>query len=308
MTRSVTSRIAVTARRTLGVVAVATALACVSSTAPVDPAAAAPATSPSDSRCDSTLSIVAHEDDDLLFINPAIAGDITARRCITTVFVTAGDAGRGFTFWRGRERGAMAAYAQMARSNSRWAEDTLRVGGVGVHRGTLAGTGITLLFMRLPDKYGAPFPARLRRIWQGNGSTKTIRTVDGKQVYTRASITGTVTDLMNVYQPRVIRTLDYTHPFNDGDHEDHHVAGMIAEEAQQRYELPHTLAAYQGYDIRFGKPGTLSDEQSDAKYAAFHAYASGDKRVCQNFTACRTNPDYWGYLTNQVLLDVRDSL
>ncbi len=36
------------------------------------------------------LTIVAHPDDDLLFLNPDILRDIEAGRCARTVFVTAG--------------------------------------------------------------------------------------------------------------------------------------------------------------------------------------------------------------------------
>jgi LmbE family N-acetylglucosaminyl deacetylase len=275
------------------------------STARPAPAARPASTAARPPRCAPVMNVVAHEDDDLLFINPAIGDDIAAHRCVTTVFVTAGDAGRGFAFWRGRERGAMAAYAQMARTGTGWTEDTPEIGGVGVHRARLKGTRVTLLFMRIPDKYGAPFHARLRAIWQGTGTSRTIRTVDGRQVYTRASIVGAVRAMMGLYRPRQIRTLDYTHLFNDGDHEDHHVAGMIAEEAQRGYAVAHDLVAYQGYDIRFLSPGRLAAGQTDAKYAAFHAYGSGDRRVCQTLDACRANADYWGYLTNQVVLDVR---
>jgi hypothetical protein len=40
-----------------------------------------------------SLDVVAHEDDDLLFMNPDIQHDIRAGVCVTTVFLTAGDDG-----------------------------------------------------------------------------------------------------------------------------------------------------------------------------------------------------------------------
>src|SRR5215475_11483965 len=40
-----------------------------------------------------SMNIVAHEDDDLLFLSPDLIHDIQSGRCVRTIFVTAGDAG-----------------------------------------------------------------------------------------------------------------------------------------------------------------------------------------------------------------------
>lgn len=58
----------------------------------------------------STLNVVAHEDDDLLFLSPDLLHNIQAGRCVRTVFVTAGDSGAGAGYWQGREAGSKAAY------------------------------------------------------------------------------------------------------------------------------------------------------------------------------------------------------
>jgi len=62
------------------------------------------------------LNIVAHEDDDVIFLNPDIQNSITAGRMVRTVYVTAGNLahdGADFDYWQSRERGALAAYATM---------------------------------------------------------------------------------------------------------------------------------------------------------------------------------------------------
>ena len=66
-------------------------------------------------RCSAgkTMNIVAHEDDDLLFLSPALLRDVRRGRCVRTVFVTAGDASErvGGTadqrsvYWHAREVG-----------------------------------------------------------------------------------------------------------------------------------------------------------------------------------------------------------
>src|SRR4051794_9535498 len=53
----------------------------------------------------TSLNIVAHEDDDLLFMNPDIQNDLAAGSCMTTVFLTAGDGGYGTAYWHERELG-----------------------------------------------------------------------------------------------------------------------------------------------------------------------------------------------------------
>ena len=63
----------------------------------------------------TTLSFVAHEDDDLLFLNPDIAKSILAGKCTITVFVTAGDAGVDASYWKNRELGSKASYAALAK-------------------------------------------------------------------------------------------------------------------------------------------------------------------------------------------------
>lgn len=65
----------------------------------------------------SAMYVAAHQDDDLLFCSPDLVHDIDSERGVVTIFVTAGDAGLGRDYWRGREKGIEAAYAQMADVN-----------------------------------------------------------------------------------------------------------------------------------------------------------------------------------------------
>ena len=74
----------------------------------------------------SRMNVVAHEDDDILFMNPPTSLDVAAGRCLTTVYLTAGDDGLGASYWHGREDGAMAAYATMARVNNAWTTTRLQ--------------------------------------------------------------------------------------------------------------------------------------------------------------------------------------
>ena len=70
------------------------------------------------------LSIVAHEDDDLIFQNPALLEAIADGDCVRTVYVTAGDAGKAKRYWHEREQGPRAAHAQMAGVADSWTNST----------------------------------------------------------------------------------------------------------------------------------------------------------------------------------------
>src|SRR3954463_4754618 len=84
-----------------------------------------------------TVDVVAHPDDDLFFLNPAVVKDIKAGKCVSTVYVTSGDAGRGTTYSRTRENGVRAAYAKMAGVSNLWLTTTTTVNGKSVTRSTL---------------------------------------------------------------------------------------------------------------------------------------------------------------------------
>ncbi len=252
------------------------------------PALAAGTVTTTSASCASSLNVVAHQDDDLLFINPAVSDDIAAGRCVATVFITAGDAGRRPAYWRSREMGAMAAYAAMADVPNDWFEDTMVVGGHRIARLSLLRTRIVLLFLRLPDAKGNPLrPGEsLKKLWRGD--IVSIGALDSTERYTRVDLIETLTSLMDTYQPDEIRTLDYHGPYGDGDHADHHTAGYLTYEAQRQYRSAHRISGYLGYPLDF-RPENLSEEARDQKLAYFLAYAPFDAKVCQAAAACLSN-------------------
>jgi LmbE family N-acetylglucosaminyl deacetylase len=245
-------------------------------------------TAPAAPGCATTLNVVAHEDDDLLFINPSVSQDIAAGRCVVTLFVTAGDAGRPGSYWRGREQGAMDAYAAMAGVLGIWRADEITLAGHVVHRFRLTPANVTLLFLRLPDAHGAPGRpvGTLKELWLG--SVTSLYTLDTNSVYTRQSLINTLTAAMNAYRPGQIRTLDYAGHYNDGDHEDHHTVGYLTLAAQGHYRVRHRITAYMGYEVS-EHPDNLDPDTADTKLNYFLAYAPHDTRVCQSADACWAN-------------------
>jgi LmbE family N-acetylglucosaminyl deacetylase len=259
---------------------------------PTHTAAAAPSPEvTATARCATTLSVVAHQDDDLLFVNPDISADIAGRRCMVTVFTTAGDAGRGRAYWRGREKGAMAAYASMAGVADTWVTDTVVVAGSKLTKVSLVNRPISLIFLRLPDGHGYAehdFEA-MHNLYKG--TLGTIHAIDGSAAYTRQSLTGTLTALMDTFLPDTIRTLDYVGAYGDGDHGDHHSAAYFTLAAHRDYTAPHRIYGYQGY-AAVKRPVNLSGPVRDTKMRHFIAYGKHDHHVCSTRAACFANAVY----------------
>src|SRR5258708_16494861 len=120
------------------------------------------------------LKIVAHYDDDLLFMAPDLAESIQEGRPVRTVFLTAGGAGKDVLYWRGREAGILEAYAAMAELPNSWHKSEIKVSDRQVELQTLAGSSqVSVVLLRLPDgnSAGQGFPATggesLAKLWSG---------------------------------------------------------------------------------------------------------------------------------------------
>jgi LmbE family N-acetylglucosaminyl deacetylase len=264
-------------------------------------AAAATAACPSG----ASLNIVAHEDDDLLFLNPDILRDVRAGLCVRTVFVTAGDANMGTAYWQGREAGALAAYASMAGVPDSWTTASAAFAGVTLQVRTLAAQpNVSLVFLRLPDGFpdGAGGSLQgfesLQKLWQGGLSQ--LHTVDGAATYTRASLVSTVGAIMTAFQPQTIRTQDFLGSFGDGDHSDHHATAFLARQAHAAYSTTHVLVAYQDYSTR-SRPANVSGADLTAKTAAWNAYLQHDAMPCGSPPSCGSN-EYAAWLQRQYTL------
>ena len=227
------------------------------------------------------LNIVAHEDDDLIFLNPDIANDIAAGRCVRTVFITAGDAGNPYPDSIYRENGPEAAYARMAGVADSWTTTTDDgVPGRSVRTEVLVGRPrVSISFIRLPDGFpsgqgsSAYGGASLAKLW--NGSISSIRSVDTAESYTRNELISALTSMMTDLQPSTVRTQDYLSPISDADHSDHYMAGAFTRAADAGYTTAHTLMSYQGYPIG-SRPQNVFGSELTMKQAALLSAAPYD--------------------------------
>ncbi|MFC9428978.1 PIG-L family deacetylase [Streptomyces sp. NPDC056987] len=251
--------------------------------------------------CERLVVGVAHQDDDLLFVNPEIQRTISAGCSVSTVYLTAGDAGHPFGksyYVRSREDGVRAAYAAMAGAADRWTRDDVVVGGRGLLSYTLAertggaegtageagGAGVRLTFLRLPD--GLPRGSgtttnhhqSLLRLFRGE--IRHIRPVDGGRAYTEGELLRTLTAFVDREKARRVRTLDYdniafghheTRSVDHSDHSDHAVAGRYVRRAAYEAAGRPPVTPYLGYTMSL-LPANLGPARKKRKEAVFETY------------------------------------
>lgn len=237
----------------------------------------------------TTFTVVAHEDDDLLFVNPDLLADMRAGRCLVTVFMTAGDAGRAAAYWKGRETGARAAYRRMAAMAGRepggWRNGTTTIAGRRIATSTLGAGWARLYFLRLPDGHGYANHdfETMRDLYRG--LLPEIHAIDGTAAYTQTELLAAVRELVEAHQPDIIRTLDYTGEVGSHDHADHLTASYFTYAAHAGYRRDHEFVGYRGY-ILTELPRNLTDKEAADKTAVFMAYGPHDIKACPSTDNC----------------------
>lgn len=243
------------------------------------------------------LVFVAHQDDDLLFMNPDIDQVIDAGGCVQTVYLTAAERGEGVRYMLGRARGVRAAYALMADSNDNWTETETVYGGKHQARFSLnANPRVVLVHMRLEDP------------WLGKGwgsltplsRTESIAGTSAKALgsysesYTRADLVATLAAIIADYGPTVIRHMDdsISIPYTSlcwrcigHDHPDHIASARLVRDAIRMAPGDYAEAAYVDYPTQ-ERGVNLTAAEIAAKTNAFKRYAQDDYQYCPDPRQC----------------------
>lgn len=244
------------------------------------------------------MAIVAHPDDDLLFMNPTVAETVAAGDPMTTVYLTSGDAGQDASYWEAREMGAKAAYAQMAGADpADWVDETvtLDVGGEAreVQSSYLADDPqVRLYFLRTPDgiigggtdTYGFGSLERLL-----DGEVAQITTVDGLATYTSEDLTEVLGAIMIRHAPTEILLQDDS---SEIEHSDHVHTTEIAESALPLYGEDVTVTHFAGYDT-WGEEENLTPAEVALVTSVFETYAAYDQRVTDDAGALQEPYTDW---------------
>jgi LmbE family N-acetylglucosaminyl deacetylase len=260
------------------------------------------------------MNVVAHEDDDLLFMNPDLLHDIHQGHCIRTVYVTAGDAGSDEFYWLSREQGSEAAYAKMTGDNSIWVQRVVKVDDkqfitVANPRGN---NKISLIFMRLPDGNlkGQGFAhsnyQSLEHLY--NGSIPAVQSATKQSSFTSGQLVDALAAIMHTYQPSQIRTQANVASGSYTDHSDHIAVGKFTQRAYRQYEdrqfegkVTIPMSLYVGYPVREHPQNVFGQDLQDSE-DLFLAYARFDGAVCQSVQQCTHGSTIEAYLQRQYKL------
>lgn len=241
----------------------------------------------------SELNIVAHHDDDILFMNPDIQDSILQKRCVETVYLTSGE-------WNGtsslsreqysasRIAGTRAAYATMANVANTWSRTANVINGYNIEVATLTGApNIKLLYLNIHDAGNDTDPHNLINLYKGTRTNvTTLLPTDSPagisiNTYTKASLTQTILAILTDYRVTLTRTQDYLpDPRLSSDHEDHIYGALFSNDALRSYsgvagDLHSTSVTYRDYNI-IDSPVNLSSAQIQQKNATINAYKAYD--------------------------------
>jgi LmbE family N-acetylglucosaminyl deacetylase len=249
------------------------------------------------------LNLVAHPDDDLLFLSPDLVNAVRSGAEVRTAYLTAGDAGREPEYWLARRSGVRQAYARMAGVADRWRLVDCGVPAVTSIRLEQA-PQVSLVFFGLPDGgSGTGFDrfhhSSLLQLWRGQQGL--ITAVDGTADYTLAQLTAAVAQLIENARPQQLRTLNAWGGPGDGDHVDHQVAARIAVAAARTVSAPVSLVAYLGYPVA-RRPANVQGPALQVKTSVFGAYAAIDSQVCAGRPFC-AGSRYTEWIARQYLVD-----
>lgn len=243
---------------------------------------------------DTVLTVWAHPDDDIIFANPTISEAIAAGECVRTVFLTAGDAGRGLDYTHARELGILRAYDVMRAKDGLWDESVITLdSGMRVDRLTPQGDGrVSVLFVRLPDGnitdggFAATGYATMSKLL--DGGIASLAPIDGGPAVSAAQLSASLTEFAEAFRPaRTLTHIPRGSAFAPGDHPDHSVVGTLVRDAVGPIAgVGPGLRYFVGYPSE-DLPRNVEGAALDAKVETYRVYTQQDDVIrCADRDAC----------------------
>ncbi|MFM0169974.1 PIG-L family deacetylase [Paraburkholderia sediminicola] len=222
------------------------------------------------------VTVVAHLDDDLLFVDPAISERLDAGWCITTVHLIGGANGADFAYVQTRERASRLAYARMAGVPDEWLESNVTIAGKLVHQMVLkAKPQVRLLELRLPGGAVRGGRVPLGLLWEQHATISTYpMNADGsvRVKYDRDALSATLKVILA--QATLIYTLNPdTVPFIE--HPDHIYSARITRHVAQTLGKGVPIVYHVTYPTG-GWPGNLPAAEVQRKRDIVASYFSID--------------------------------
>ena len=241
------------------------------------------------------MSIIAHADDDLYFINPSIDTAIQRGACVHTVVVTEGyvdDANN-----RPRIEGLKKAYETMLGiDNLSWQINEAVILDKSIqrlvtqkyiHHGMVR---VELSFLNLPagshDDLKDRDPATLYQLFAEDSTSRTGGALP-PETYTEKELVNVLSELIRQYDPDTLYTLNPFRPYpvrhsrikGDGAHPDHVIVAKLTMMALVAHPRVRQVWTHDDYPIQ-DRPANLSEPQAMRKTAILKAYCREDPRGC----------------------------
>lgn len=220
--------------------------------------------------------VAAHQDDWQLFMGNKVFESAQNTEDETVILhITAGDAGHktaNDAYYKAREASALAAarfavnaYGSGAFYGDEMKREWLQINGHLLLKYTYK--KLSVYFMRLPDGNGdgSGFEANdnksLEKLF--NRQVIDFSTIDGRSTYSnKEDLVGTLKTLLTQLKqnrPLEMHLTDTDAERNPGDHSDHRVASLFAQEASKGFENT-TLFFYTGYHMKTLEPNLTPEE------------------------------------------------
>jgi hypothetical protein len=231
-----------------------------------------------DSCSTRLVSVVAHLDDDLLFINPEIIRNFDNQACITTVHVIGGRGAIDMYSVSQRETALKKAYARMAHLPNEWTIDkNIPFAGKYVTRMTLnnANSKVEFLELRLQGGY-VRGDSPLQQLWELNKPMSSqTDSGDIRSTYNnRDELIATLLAIMNSANPTKISTLNPdTIPWTE--HPDHIYAARFTREVARLMSNNIPISYYETYPTA-SRPINLYGQELVRKRDIAATYFSAD--------------------------------
>lgn len=240
--------------------------------------------------------LVAHEDDWQLFMGDVLAERRTLSSRTIFIYLTAGDDGRDSSYWRTRERAALAS-SSLGTSPKGAGNDCKFIVIASHSVWTCRAERVESYFLRLPDgkRNGHGFAShQSESLWKvKHAPNARIAAIDKSATYAGwrdlvNTINGIVADSG---RSRIfIHANDPSVAINPHDHTDHRVAGLLAE--QLRREHAWSASYYVGYALAT-RADNLSSKQRQLKTSLFLAYDREMTSVRREWSAYREHPSFY---------------
>ncbi|RBL72109.1 carbohydrate-binding protein [Pseudomonas sp. MWU13-2625] len=243
------------------------------------------------------VNVVAHMDDDLLFIEPGISKILGAGGCVTSIFMNGGSSGAGFDYVLRRESASKKAYEKMLGIPTEWTPALISAGSARLMSVTAdARPGLKLIFLRVPGGHVRGGDVPLADLLDLDKTVLSWSYLDSESGpannYSRASLIALLTQLIVGEGATTVYALNPdTVPYVE--HPDHIYSARLTRLAMQNINADIPVIYHQTYPTAALAPNVEpADVQAKRHVAASYFHFEGGEPVSSVFSEATWNGNW----------------